>query len=35
MIQEAQKEAPKAKWIVDDMVDYIRSQPQESIDCLL
>lgn len=35
MIQEAKKEAPNALWIVDDMVDYIRAQPQESIDCLL
>lgn len=35
MIQEAKKEAPKATWVVDDMVDYIRAQPQESIDCLL
>lgn len=35
MIQEAKKEAPKATWIVDDMVDYIRAQSQESIDCLL
>jgi predicted TPR repeat methyltransferase len=35
MIDEAKQEAPQATWIVDDMIDYIRSQPQESIDCLL
>lgn len=35
MIREAKKAAPKAEWLVGDMVTYIEEQSQESIDLLL